>query len=922
MTSSKHDPRLDHHPHHHPHDHSHPHEHAPVPAPLPAPHLSRRHFLAASAGTLAGVLLLKAETLIGKPLLPALAAQKRIYIAPDDHTDYFWTADDVTYRSAFLQMLDYYLTQTDNTAGNAPPYQSRWNCDGTLWVWEYEHNRSAAQFQRLINRILDGHVSVPLNPLCVVLGGAPAEALLRGMYYAGSLQRRYGLDFPLAYAMENQTLPYGIGALWAGAGARYSWKGICGCATQVPDAWDREHDIYWWVGPDGSKLLMKWNSMITGNNKSMGGYAEARDPYGVVDYVSSDAGFIARFAYNVIGAFGQGWDDLKTLTQTFVAAAQAKTTANRQVIVSNEHDFFEDFEAAYGSGLPNVSCTFGNEWELYVASLAEASARVKRAVEKLRGAEALATLVSLKQPSFMTGRETARDQAFLDLGLYWEHCWTANGPVGQTPRLNWQRKLVNEIEAYVNPLYADGVAAFGGLIQTSGANERFFVFNPLSWARTDMADYAYSSSTVDIHVVDVATSLEVPSQIVMLDGQQYLRILASDVPSVGYKVFEIQAGPGSISTGGPAADATTGVIENENYRVTVAPRGAITSLQDKNNSNLEFAQSFSGFSINDLDYGTGVGADGTLTTENVGPVSATLMAAGNSPRSHTTRVTLVRGLNRIDIRNDITQNFSNVLKWRFGFNVTTPDMWHEEVGAIIHARYTNDSNPGHYSPRNARYDWLTLNRFADMSGGGVGVTLSNADCYYMQLGNSSTSSLDTSTPQISVLAGGQVDGSGYGINKQGGDTAFLQRFSLQTHGAYDPAAAMRLALAHQNPLITGKVTGGSAYAADQFSLLAISSPNVLLSALKPADAGIYSGIVARVWNLSNSPASCTLNLPGDALDYAAQLTHIERPLTPLPIASGAVNDTLAAQQLKTYGLISHSLIAQFPNHVYLPLIKK
>ena len=69
-------------------------------------------------------------------------------------------------------------------------------------------------------------------------------------------------------------------------------------------------------------------------------------------------------------------------------------------------------------------------------------------------------------------------------------------------------------------------------------------------------------------------------------------------------------------------------------------------------------------------------------------------------------------------------------KWRFGFNITSPDVWHEEVGAIIRARLTTAG--GHYSPRNARYDWLTLNRFADMSGGGVGVTLANADCYYMQ----------------------------------------------------------------------------------------------------------------------------------------------------------------------------------------------
>jgi alpha-mannosidase len=925
MTSSQHDPRLDHHPHlHHHHHHPHDHDHPPSHDHQPGARLSRRHFLAASAGTLAGAFLFRVEQITGKPLLAAPAATKRIYLAPDDHTDYMWTADEATYRAAFLEMLDYYLDKADSTAGNAPPYQSRWNCDGSFWVWEYERNRNAAQFQRLINRIRDGHIGVPLNPLCVVLGGAPAEAVVRGMYYPGQLERRYGLRFKLAYSMENQTLPYGIGALWAGAGAKYSWKGICGCATKVSNAWDRQYDIYWWVGPDGSRLLMKWNSML-GNmpgldsaSKGMGGYAEARYPSNVVDYVDTNASFIARFAYNVIGAFGQGWDDLKTLTQTFVAAAQAKTNANRQVIVSNEQDFFEDFETTYGANLPNVACTFGNEWELYVASLAEASARVKRAVEKLRGAEALAMLVSLKQPAFMTGREAARDRAFINLGLYWEHSWTADGPVPRNSRRDWQRRLATEIEAYVNPLQADGVTALGGLIQKSGTNPRFFVFNPLSWTRTDVADLAYTGAT-PVHVMDVSTGQEVPSQVVTVNGQTYLRILASGIPSVGYKVFEIQSGAGTITDGGPSANATSGMIENVVYRVTVAGRGAITSLLDKANSNREFAKAFGSYAINDLDYGTSVGA-GTLAVENAGPVSATLRATASTPLAHTARITLVRGSNRIEIRNDITQNFSTVLRWRFGFNITAPDVWHEEVGAIIRAKLTTAG--GHYSPRNARYDWLTLNRFVNMSGGGVGITLSNADCYYMQLGNSTISTLDTATSQISVLAGGQVDGTGLGIQNQGGDSSFLQRFALQTHAAYDPAAAMRMALEHQNPLITGLVSGGSAYPANAFSLVTISNANVLLSALKPADDGIFNGIVARVWNLSNSAANCTLNLPGDAIASAQHLTHIERPLATLPVTGGALSDSLAAQQLKTYALISQSFMAKFTNHTYVPLVKK
>ncbi len=191
MTIRDHDPRFEQHPHmhHHAHDHLPPHtpDHAHAHEPLPPQHgLSRRGFLFTAAATATGLLLARLERAAGRPLFPASAAQKRIYIANDDHTDYMWTANEAEYRTAFLEMLDYYLNLADSTAGNASPYQSRWNCDGTFWVWEYERNRSAAQFQRLINRIRDGHISVPLNPLCVVLGGAPAEAVLRGMYYPGS----------------------------------------------------------------------------------------------------------------------------------------------------------------------------------------------------------------------------------------------------------------------------------------------------------------------------------------------------------------------------------------------------------------------------------------------------------------------------------------------------------------------------------------------------------------------------------------------------------------------------------------------------------------------------------------------------------------------------------------------------------------
>lgn len=833
------------------------------------------------------------------------APPKRVYIAPDDHTDYMWSGDEEAYRQAFVEMIDYYLDQADSTLKDPPAQQARWNCDGSFWMWTYEKNKTATQFQRFLDRIRDGHISVPLNSVVSCYGGTPLEAVLRGMYYSGRIERRHGLRFPLAVAMEDQTIPYGLGALWAGSGAQYSWKGVCGCASMLMPVRHnlRPHEIYWWQGPDKSRILMKWNSLFRegrGSNKCLGGYAEAFDPSDSLRFIESDQRFQQAWPYDVVGLFGKGWDNLKTMDDDVVKLARTATTPNRKIIVSNEEDFFRDFEAAYGSKLPVFSAAFGNEWDLYAASIPGIAGRVRRAVEKLRTAEGLATLVARRRPEFLKGRESARDLAFLNLGLFWEHNWTADGPVLRSARAEWGRRIAAEIESYVDGLETDAAYALGGLIRKEAQTRRFYVFNPLSWTRTDVADLPLDDVT-PVYVVDLETGSAVPSQTVVLDwnrytkGRLHLRVLARDVPPVGYRVYEIRSGNAIGADDGVTAQ--TDVIESPLYRVAVAGRGAITSLIDKSRGNREFAREIGGRAINDIGP-----AEGELAVENSGPVSVTLRALVRAPLARTARITLYRDVNRIDIANEITQNFLDVQTWSFAFNLESPDAWHEEVGAIIRARLAADG--GHYSPVHSRLDWLSLNHFVSISGtGGAGITLSNADLAFMKLGSSTVidgvSKLDTATPQISVLAGGQVDGQRLGIPAQGGDSQFLQRFALQTHSAFDVTQAMKFALEHQNPLRAAVVTGGDAYPERSFSFLRLTGQDAVLWALKPAEEGISEGVIARVWNLANAQRSISISLT-DGIRAARRVSHIETDLAAAGLKQGAVMETIEGSQLRTY----------------------
>ncbi|MBX9884137.1 MAG: hypothetical protein K2X68_04105 [Novosphingobium sp.] len=800
---------------------------------------------------------------------PAAAAEtpKRIYIAPDDHTDYLWAASAQAYSNYFPRALDAYLDQIDATAALPADQQARWNTDGSLWMWEYERQRTPAQMQRLMSRVRDGHISMPLNTLVEVRGAMPLEAQMRDMYYAGQLERRFGLRFSLGIAMENQTQPLGLGAVFAGAGARYSWKGVCACATQVSASGQRLNPAYWWTGPDGSRLLTKWMSLehklpsAIDANQGPGGYAEARYPREVIPFVSSDPTFRQHWPYDVIGLVGQGWDDAEDIVpladrvNSFPAVAQDLSDPTRRVIVSNTEDFFRDFEKTYGAGLPTESVSYGNEWELAVASLAEKSGRVRRAVEKLRSAEALATVVALQDPGFLAGREAARDAAWRAMGLYFEHDIVGGGYVGDGPRIAFQEAQAAAIERYVDTLLADATARMSQLVPAGAAGKRFFVFNPLGFSRTAPAEIPYPG-TGPFSVVPAGSATPVLAEAVGSGAGRRIRFLASYVPSVGYRLYDVRdVAPSAVRPN--TARFEGGVLVTALYRITMDGRGAIQSLVETGRGGREWVRPDGGRALNDLGEGTG-----SVVLESNGPVSATLRADIDGPQPRTVRLTVYAGSGRIDLENRIAGGFDDLKTYSFPFAIDKPLVRHEEVGAVMSARLANSGGLS-LRTQNALYEWLTLNHFADMTAGTGrdGITLSNSDAYFMRLGASDPHRLDITTPRIDVLAGGRINGLGFAA--QGGDTQFLHRFALLPHGYYSQAQAMRFALDAQNPLVTGAATGpstGAPLASRAWSLLVPAVSPAVVWAVKPAEEGIASGVIVRLWNQSRLPVTAGLRL--------------------------------------------------------------
>ena len=289
-----------------------------------------------------------------------------------------------------------------------------------------------------------------------------------------------------------------------------------------------------------------------------------------------------------------------------------------------------------------------------------------------------------------------------------------------------------------------------------------------------------------------------------------------------------------------------------------------------------------------------------LKLQNDGPVSATLVAESYFPLKHSTRITLYKGIDRIEIENSLEENFGNKIQtYAFSFNMENPIVRTEEAGAILDVRQS--SQGGHYADSICRLDWVAINHFADMSDQRGGMVLSNRDAYFMQTGHSSVDTLDVNTPQLQVMVGGKVN-NWLGIDFQDGESHFENNFALLPYsGEYSATRSMKTSLEHLNPLVASDATGdGSAYGS-VYSMLSVSDPDIIVWAVKPHEQGIENGVTVRLWNLSDSDKEFRITT-GWNLGNAMETTHVETDIRPFKLKKGALIIKTGHRQLKTLRL--------------------
>ena len=112
---------------------------------------------------------------------------------------------------------------------------------------------------------------------------------------------------------------------------------------------------------------------------------------------------------------------------------------------------------------------------------------------------------------------------------------------------------------------------------------------------------------------------------------------------------------------------------------------------------------------------------------------------------------------------------------------------------------------------------------------------------------------------------------------------------------------MKFALEHQNPFVTGVITGTTGtYPSTHYSYLKITDPNVLLWSIKPAEEGYTKrGVIIRVWNLGNNTSAGRISLNSEITE-AYETSHVETDIKAISFSGFNFNTNITAQGLSTY----------------------
>ncbi|ANM31916.1 hypothetical protein ABI59_23650 [Acidobacteria bacterium Mor1] len=830
-----------------------------------------------------------------------VSSVEHIYLVELSHLDIGFTEppDDI---EAFSK------THLDNVLNNLaadPDY--RWFIESGWFLEKWWERSTPAEHQNMISWLQSGRLSLSASYAMQTSTALGHEQLIRNVYYGTRLAREHGFPVRTWITDDVPGTTQAVPEVLARAGIEYFIGGMntgFGGRVDEPGHGDRP---FWWVGPDGSRVLA-WHTFDS--------YAEGFQ-YGF-SFFDNLAAMYDKLAQKLPEQeeAGYPYPELMLLRgfdnhyQGFHARNlinQWNATYDTPVFhLVTPEEFFDMMLSKYGAAaFPEYSGDYGAAWCNSRSNAAHTQARIRQSHRDGRAAEA-----TLAAAASLDGQPYPRDQ--IDL-MYRkmlesdEHTGAGGWPGYFTPEEMERNNTIHlgyATDARDNAvaLKTQGLDRIGALIPAAG--DGIAAINTLGRARDGYVESPVPAGQTpgSFRLIEVESGSEVPYQ--TLNGGSDLLFHATGVPAFGYRAYRIEPGaPTATPAGLLTATATT--LENDFYLLTLdATDGSVQSLIEKATGR-ELIDTGSAYDFNELAANVKQEYDFQALPVAQPPATATVGIELNGPLLASLRVTrtgtphtetiyrLRNGEDRVEIENVLERDLMPYVPQATAvrsYMVTMPFDVHDfEIRSESTTRFLDPLNDGF--PRPNLFDWHNVEHtLAFFDGqGGIHYALDSVLVHHFENLSSLTSTAFSNGDALLLSRlydkadEYEFDGGTVGAFTVEPGTPSRLTYTHHLQGApatFDPVAASRFGFEALTPVAARTLSKRPGNLnSDAASFVTVEDATVLPYTMKQADIG--DGLVLRLTELTGNATDARVASDLLALSQPEEIEADEEGGTPL-----------------------------------------
>jgi alpha-mannosidase len=807
-----------------------------------------------------------------------------VYIYSHSHVDIGYTNTQANVEILHKTNIDEGIKLGEATKDYPSGAPYKWNPEVTWPVERYWHNATPEKKERILSAIKNKYLCLDATYLNTNTSACNDEEMFQMFRFSRMMQKLTGVQINSIQQVDIPGVSWGLVPVMAQQGVRYfmSWPN----SARAGYSHNLDEKPFWWVGPDKKSKILFFQPGMYGNSGSMtkGGatgrpWFGQRDPDKVPAIIktgSADVNFLKAltererndYPYDYYVVSWSLWDNCPLDGDLSDAVKEWNGKyAYPHLVIAGASEIMQMIETRYGDKLPVVEGDFTEYWTDGLGTAAGLIAKNRNAKETLVQTEILWTMLHPGKPA---PREEF-DEAWRYIALGTEHTWCAENPsepffqdaiwkIKQSYFREADDRTKVMLEKAISPATDRSSGALGP--PEGPSNGGVVVFNTHSWAHGGLITLSKAESSPGDRVTDDQGN-EVASQR-LSTGE--LAFIASEVPPFASRHYRVVKGIPSISEG-CSIEGTT--LKNKLLQVTVSPStGNITRLinlttghnfaDEKVNGGLNAFRWMPGDSDN-------AQADSVISVSvsESGPLVAELRVVSKARgcRKVTRSVRLVYGQPWVELAN-IVDKLPLVEKdgihFGFGFDIPQATTRMDIPWGIVRV----EKDQWTVANRN----WLTMQRWLDISNESEGITWCSLDAPLAETGAMTANQTGTwngerkpwlkkTEPGSSVYS--WVMNNHWFTNfplTQDGPVIF--RYRILPHSGYDPAIANHFGLEQSQPLIH-LAAGKNAISKP---LISVESPaSVTVSIIKPlAETG---SILIRLRSVSEKDEVIRLSWP-------------------------------------------------------------